>query len=419
MLLLVIVCTSLIGCKKGSTKLDEHVIQQNADDAAIIKENASSRITDQLENQQSTSDNIFIRRDNTLEIVGEDYKGLGNLEVNVKDYQNDVLVCRDPVYGVTYYVNYGFDFYIYRIKSGVSELVIELPSKRLFCKDGYLYFIIEDYEVYDLVSATNGNVMKYNPISGTVEKVIDAASLMYVYEDGIYYEFAHKLEYRDDGSIYQKIDYSYYSFETKQTEALETRHDNVFIRSYKWKDYFFGNLTEQVSDDSFESTHYALLSLDSKEVIKVWDYFSQTSRRCFANDKFYAKTLGNGIKVRDMITGVTEILPVETPNLDFTIIGDMLYCGNLIGYNLQTGEQRAAHMDDYDKEVISQYYTDGTNLYVIMGAQEGAGKSYIRQIVLRKNTEGIESVNTEGATLIENGYSYAVYSMDGVMLWEG
>ena len=65
------------------------------------------------------------------------------LDVNIKSGSNQILLCNDYENDIVYYINYGRDYFIYRIKDGKSELVVEMPAKSIFHKRGKLYFILE------------------------------------------------------------------------------------------------------------------------------------------------------------------------------------------------------------------------------------------------------------------------------------
>ena len=159
-----------------------------------------------------------------LSVVGEDSPYYCNLEENMlwgEAVDFPLLLCPDPVYGITYYVNYGRDYFIYALRDGVSEPAVEAPARELYCKDGELYFLLDSYGLYKFAEAEQGNILKYNPTDGRVEVVIDApVENMAVYPNGIYYrtlettktdEDAVTLEWQD-GTITGYLHYFYYSF---------------------------------------------------------------------------------------------------------------------------------------------------------------------------------------------------------------
>ena len=127
-----------------------------------------------------------------LTVTGTDNPYYCNLEENIKmEFGTDetpVLVCKDPVYDITYYVNYGRDNYIYAYRNGTSELAVEIPARDLFCKEGELYFIAQTDGQYQFSGFAQGNILKYNPKDGTVSVVVDcSAGKMIVHPQEICY----------------------------------------------------------------------------------------------------------------------------------------------------------------------------------------------------------------------------------------
>lgn len=128
-----------------------------------------------------------------LKKVGEDSPYYSNLQENlgIGFSLNPVLVCPDPVYGITYLVNCGRDYFIYAKRDETAEVAVELPAKALFCRNGELYFIVDDYEKFELSGVKKGDIVKYRPTTGDVEILVsDEACDMRVYPDCILYEQA-------------------------------------------------------------------------------------------------------------------------------------------------------------------------------------------------------------------------------------
>lgn len=112
------------------------------------------------------------------------------------DKNQQSLFCIDSDTGVVYFVNQNKDWFIYRLKDGRAELAVALPAKELYCNNGILYFMIEDYEKYIIHGAKNGDIYAYTPVKGVVELVYAAGNLaegtgirskLTVNENGIYF----------------------------------------------------------------------------------------------------------------------------------------------------------------------------------------------------------------------------------------
>lgn len=163
--------------------------------------------------------------------TGADYEFYCNLEENIKMEcsadETPVLVCKDPVYDITYYVNYGRDYYIYAYREEKAELAVAIPARDLFCKEGELYFIADSYGLYQFSGFAQGNVLKYNPKDGTVAVVSDCnADRMIVYTDGICYKQIESVkEFEGGQSVSEKC--FFFSFATKETTPFPQKVDKL------------------------------------------------------------------------------------------------------------------------------------------------------------------------------------------------
>ncbi len=91
--------------------------------------------------------------------------------------------CIDERTGAVYFVNLNNDYFIYRLKDGETELVVELPAKALYMYDGVLYFLLESYGYYIMENLYDGDVCAYSPKDGTVELLYAAGEKAKDYED--------------------------------------------------------------------------------------------------------------------------------------------------------------------------------------------------------------------------------------------
>ena len=221
-MLFILICSiCLTACSK----------KENNEPNKIISSNSSKIINDKSNGVENSILNKGLK-DETLQAIGADEEGYGALGVNIRN-ENNLLLCKDPVYNIVYYVNYGEDYYIYRMKEGKSELVVELPAKRLFARGGKLYFIAQSYGAYDL-NDMEGNILCYNPLTGDVSLIInDKAGTMVVYDDGIYYKTVVENEESSSGYQIDNSETYYYSFETKAKVLIE----DSTVQLMKWKDY--------------------------------------------------------------------------------------------------------------------------------------------------------------------------------------
>ncbi|NLJ96528.1 MAG: hypothetical protein GX321_05195 [Clostridiales bacterium] len=235
-LVVICFCISLTACSnlKGSDVNTSDVDSSNDNSNSKVFTNVSRSIDEggYLNDEAPISLKKGLK-DESLVAKEKNVNGYGNISVNIKE-DNQVLLCKDPVYDIVYYVNYGVDYFIYRIKDGKSELVASMPAKRLFCIDGKLYFILESYAIYALKDMKDGNIFCYDPISGEVERIIDAkADKMFVYKDGIYYVVETGETELGNGAFSIDQELYFYSFTTMKSKKITSN----FISLLKWKDY--------------------------------------------------------------------------------------------------------------------------------------------------------------------------------------
>ena len=173
-----------------------------------------------------------------LTVKGTDNPYYCNLEENLKmafTADNEpIYVCKDPVYDITYYVNYGRDNFIYVYRNKTSELAVAIPARDLYCKEGELYFIAETDGQYQFSGFTQGNILKYNPVDGSVSVVVDcSADKMIVYPDGICYVEISK-EKKTGNGITRTEENVFFSFATGESSAFPKNVDSL----RRWNGYW-------------------------------------------------------------------------------------------------------------------------------------------------------------------------------------
>ena len=374
----------LVACSnsdKGSSNLtdDSSELEEYSNVSRVIKEGVND------------SQNVIAMKnglkDDTLAVVGKDEDGYGDLGVNIKTEDSLLLLSKDPVYDVVYYVNYNVDNFIYRIKDGKAELAVELPARRLFCQNGILYFIIDTYNKYSLQDIKNGNICSYNPVSGEVRKISDAEALtMYVDNDGIYYKVNSNKESKP-------YDFYYYSFDESKSEELDLTHHTLLL---KWRDYFLTYRLEKVKkgDEFYEKygpnfnkvVALILETLDKSKSIEltdnphIWLY-------TIANNKFYYIDKSSKLIVFDIEKKVTEEIPLAI-DCDYNLIiyKEMIYLGGLLQIDPKTGKQNLVSGEGTD-DSIYELYTDGNNLYGLCGPMGGRNFGVMKRIEIQETQD--------------------------------
>ena len=179
-----------------------------------------------------------------LTVTGTDNPYYCNLEENLKmPFSADdipIYVCKNPVYDIAYYVNYGRDNYIYAYRNGTSELAVEIPARDLFCKEGELYFIAETDGQYQFSGFTEGNILKYNPMDGSVSVVVNCnAKKMRDYPECICYKAVGERMATDaEGTPTEETVIS--SFATGESSTWPENADSL----RRWNGYWLQNVEE-------------------------------------------------------------------------------------------------------------------------------------------------------------------------------
>lgn len=413
--LLLIACL-MQGCSNKKEVDDQSVANQNQVNDNKINEDTladdnSDSDTIQLEISQlddSEKDYGYIKCalgngliDSKLTPVGEDYEGIANLPMNVKNDKNAVLLCKDPVYDIVYYVNYGDDNFIYRLKNGKSELVVEIPARRLFCVKGELFFIVTGYGEYEFEGMSEGNILKYNPLTGEVSVVVDeVVDTMIVYDDGIRYRVIDSIEDQGDGiSFLVTPSIFYYSFNNQQDAKI----DKIGVSLYEWNDYL---VTENIvfHGNSGKAEGIKLETIDGQNSIFLTDDWNLMNNGfCIAEDKLFYINNENELVIISISQDKREAFPlINEDTRDFTMIGNRVYYTSLNCMNLEDGSQSILVSDD--ELIIRELYTDGTKLYGICDYRNGIAT--IRHLIIEEQTELAREVVEDGIMYEFGKYSY-------------
>lgn len=319
--------------------------------------------------------------------VGEDGPYYCNLEENLTRVflrtpeEYPVLVCKDPVYEITYYVNYGRDYYIYAKRNGKTECAVKIPARDLYCREGVLYFRTEAYGTYEFDSFENGAVLAYRPEIGSVEVVLDVPVYdMAVYPDGIMYE-VKRYNVEEDGTVneksFQKIKH-FYSFESgESTELGATLHTLA-----RWKDYRM--VMEFVKDEEKTKTVYHLETpegtsagglpnlteiLESHRIRKS-DLCVLEGYHIMGDFIYYIDKETESLMRYDMVMGIEEtVVEIAMPSLyarTFIIHDGNIYFSNGIRYSIGENKQYKTKLLEKTNGLIQGFYTDGEELYILV-----------------------------------------------------
>ena len=308
----------------------------------------------------------------------------------------------DEQTGITYFVNQGKDYYLYQIKEGKTELVVNMPVKELYSYQGLLYFMVNDYGIYELEGMQNGDIYCYIPETNTIEFIYGAGTIenstehkLSVENDSIYFSYEKE---NDEGSII--------SFWQLPFETMEVVRDMQLTTMKGWNKYFLSfnpNLILQSRITGQDGT---------KEIIELT---SSKTRFCVVEDTLYSAER-TYISCIDLVTGektgydfLEEIKKVQgqeiiddsslriiesfviTKEAVWITTGSYLYC-----MDLKNGEVECVYILDKKNNpcYIETLYTNGEEVYGVQEVSKDTKK------LVRILTKEIEEESLVGLPVI-------------------
>ncbi len=305
-----------------------------------------------------------------LETVGEDGPYYCNLPGNMTGTysympeDHPVLVCKDPVYDITYYVNYGRDYYIYAKRGEDSECAVEISARDLYCREGVLYFRAEDYDTYEFDSFADGAILTYDPTSGSVEALINEPTFeMMVYPDGILY--AVNEEYiNEDGTQRGTRHLFFYSFENEESEEIPPPLRTVS----RWKEYQLVADISEGEEKTVVGYRFETPQGESDGLSVGWTKLPALF--CTTEDGIYYFDTKQDILMHydvetDTTETVTELAFPSTFPSGFLLTEDAVYFSNGIRYSFADDKQYLVKIREKESARITNFYTDGEALFVL------------------------------------------------------
>lgn len=315
------------------------------------------------------------------------------------------LFCVDGTTGITYFVNQNQNWYIYAIKGEEVTLAVELPAQELAVWNGNLYFILNDYDMYELDRMMEGDIYVYSPESGAVELVYPAGERTdknYVYnselsvnEEGIFFHRTVGMETMEyNGAIFNVLNTEDLHLPFGAVEPVE---DKLKMTTPGWKEYRFhggtdlelvkradGNKTDaERKEIGIETSNGAILG-DEFFYCNIWEagYVNLESGESysFLLKEFLQKTEEEKLNnLEDFLNTTTvnkEEMKIPTVR-DFTVTQNDIWClvgsKDLIRINRQTGEY-FYYIVEGEQKTIDKLYTDGKQIYGMYGETSSLGK---------------------------------------------
>lgn len=305
-----------------------------------------------------------------LTVVGEDgpyYCNVAENMIGTYSYMPEdhpVLVCKDPVYDITYYVNYGRDYFIYAKRGEESECAVEIPARDLYCREGVLYFRAEDYDTYAFDSFADGAILTYDPTDGSVEALINEPTFeMMVYPDGILYA-VNEEHINEDGTSSGTRHLFFYSFEDKESEELPPPLRTVS----RWKEY---QLVADISEGEEKTVvGYCFETPQGESDGRSVGWTKLPALFCTTEDGIYYYDTKKDILMHydvetDTTETVTELAFSSTFPSGFLHTEDAVYFSNGLRYSFADEKQHLVKIQEKESAHIANFYTDGEELFVL------------------------------------------------------
>lgn len=325
----------------------------------------------------------------TMPQKGQDDEVYCNQPVNINGLDGIIPVCYDSFYDILYYINYGGDYCIYACREGKTEKIAKIPAKRLFCREGKLYFMVESYGGNVPDGFANGNILQYDPVSGQVQTVVaKQASSMIVYQDGIYYSLDEKQE-SDDG-IHSVVDRTleYYKFADGSVEELKDM-DGLDRTIFRCGQEFLFYVVEPYKGDDEELLRLAGGGEITMSVgMKLGDRNMQEGRFLDNLLTFQFIAAGQDIYYLDNQEEQSEFAVYHTSSMEedrfslaskeqgnFIVFDGSAYFSDLRKLDLQSGEEMILFAEGMHG--VMEWYTDGENLYGLCLVEEN-GTNVVR-----------------------------------------
>lgn len=353
----------------------------------VIAEQSSNCLSQESGGQSGRQD--YLEQQENFEYIKYDAANC-YYTTDVEKYMQS-LFCLDKDTGVVYFINRNKDWYIYRLYNEKAELVVELPARNLYIVGGILYFIVEDYDKYELEEGLDGDIYAYSIAEGIVYKILETDSLegevyrMIPYEDGLALDSNKILKINADGSTTVKRTLSFYSFDSGNIET------DSYKRTYMgWGDFYLQTiyidgdwkivLRNRINDE-----------INTIEVQGTKGFIIENDWYSFDRQEIYVTNLLSGAQqVFNCLTMFQETAPYYASHLEtdihlinsVTVTRDYIWAVLLNRYLLciDPGSGEAVcYMFAAEEDAINNLnsvggicdlYTDGINVYAAYSCEE-------------------------------------------------
>lgn len=397
-------CLTLASCGKET----EEDVRQEADGTVGDISSSSSDKTGEEGFSQKLDENGLLQGDalpligkafGELPVVGGEDAVYCNLPENVTSWESVVPLCVDPLYGILYYVDYGGDYMIHAIYNGESQLAVELPGRRLFCRGGKLYFLLDAYNQFRFEGAQSGNVAEYDPVTGTVTLLSDKQfTSMVVYQDLIYCrQLEESIEY-EEGRYIDVANNWFYFFDTnklvmQEKSEQEDEEEQYALSFRRYGEYFMADVLKKYDADPRYNirTGIELRKWNGERGI-AWDGLQPSSSYYIKEGSLY--WLGrDGFHICNLGSGQDKVYPWDFENGEqYILTNNRFFNVKFQLINMEDGSSTECHSADEVLKSMHELYTDGDEVYAIVGSYTSKvdTSSVLRRVRMIQGEEGYD-----------------------------
>ena len=206
------------GCSKDSQGQDAKTpVQEETAQGKDIQPSMAS------EGETATSENQEVLPEGKAVFTGVEWSREDEERYAV--YYGSEDICPDRDNGGVYYVNWGYDKYLYYWKDGKTKLVLDKWVSQICYMDGMVYCIYDKtgktYD-YNVTPSYEGVICSVNVKTGELKELSQVkAKELAVCKDRLYYEW-----YTGPEAEEQKQEYGFYLFSDKKVHKSASKEEN-------------------------------------------------------------------------------------------------------------------------------------------------------------------------------------------------
>ncbi len=353
------------GCSKDSQGQDAKTpVQEETAQGKDIQPSMAS------EGETATSENQEVLPEGKAVFTGVEWSREDEEKYAV--YKGSLDICADRDNGGVYYVNWGYDKYLYYWKDGKTKLVLDKWVSQICYMDGMVYCIYDKtgktYD-YNVTPSYEGIICSVNVKTGEFKELVPVkAKELAVCKDGIYYYWLTEPDAKE-----QKREGGFYSFKSQKINKIDNFHENGISQErygrYATVYKYYGMCLKNLEDGSEQPFIY---ENGNEEIAFVHICAGRCYYRVVNGDskKGYVMNLKNGEthRIGSPIASQRLVQLNEDTDVLYTITGG----GKITVYDPVNDKHKDvdiknAYSSTHHNYIIEEIFSDGRYLYAIAG----------------------------------------------------